>query len=373
MNIHQKFYRGDPLTYFVRSKLNLTPSKATLLIVLVLNLPVIILATIFDLWTDSNGVTGLLHDYAWWGEQFLGVSATIFFFFWLPNGIYDVINGLVSNNVIQAPGQVDDEDDRFQDFIIRFAKNYSSWLLILLVFCSVTLLMVFAVIPEHKTFNAWLTENGVIFWYHELFWYIIFLIGGMTVVKVLMILYWFNRLFREFEADVKVLHPDKAGGLSPLGNFSVKIGYMIGIFGFTAVLVIWSHAAYMLGNDKLSFSAQPGLISLLIVYMILAPIVFFAPIGSAHSAMKKARHEFIFTISNQFENDFKKIEWLLSKDSDDLKKGLEKIEQIQKIHNMATRFPIWPFNTASIVRFFSSVFLPILIGLAPTIFDKIFP
>jgi hypothetical protein len=100
--------------------------------------------------------------------------------------------------------------------------------------------------------------------------------------------------------------------------------------------------------------------------------VFFAPIGSAHSAMKKARHEFIFTLSNQFEKDFKEIQWLLRKDSDELKKGLEKLEHIQKIHNMASRFPIWPFNTASIVRFFSSVFSPILIGLAPTIIAKIF-
>ena len=103
------------------------------------------------------------------------------------------------------------------------------------------------------------------------------------------------------------------------------------------------------------------------MYLILAPIVFFAPIGSAHSAMQKARHDFVIAISDQFEKDFSEVQRFLDKDSDELKRKLDKIEYLQKVHNMATRFPVWPFNTESLVRFFSSVFLPVVVGMIPSI------
>ena len=114
--------------------------------------------------------------------------------------------------------------------------------------------MWFGIIPEQRNFISWQTANNIVFWYHELFWYIAFSIGAVALLKVSITLYWFNRIFVEFKADVRVLHPDMAGGLSPLGNFSVKIGYMIGIFGFTFVMVIWSQSAYLIKNWDFSTS-----------------------------------------------------------------------------------------------------------------------
>jgi hypothetical protein len=365
--MNSQLYAGDPLTNWMRGKLRWSPGKATITIFLLLNIPVIILASVYNLWETSNGTTGLLQDLAWWGYQFTGVPATLYFFFWMPDGILDVLNGLKINKVIQLHRQANNDEDKYQQFINRFAKVYSSRKWVILAFCCVTLAMVFAVIPEQRNFVSWQTANNVVFWYHEFFWYVSFLIGGVALIKVLLTLYWFNRIFVEFKVDIRVLHPDMAGGLSPLGNFSVKIGYMIGIFGFTSVMVIWSQSAYLVKNGSLSLAITPAIISSIFVYLMLAPIVFFAPIGSAHSAMKRARHDFIIAISDQFENDFEKIQLLLDKDSDELKKVLDKIEHLQQVHNMAARFPVWPFNTASLIRFFSSVFLPVVVGIIPSI------
>jgi low affinity Fe/Cu permease len=285
----------------------------------------------------------------------------------MPEIVCDVLIGLKNNKVIITKPKSKKEDDKYNEFITRFAKTYSSPIWGAIAFAGVLLFMVFAAIPEHRLFTGWQTSNNVVFAYHEVFWFLIFLVGAMAIVKTILAIYWFNKLFREFQADVRVLHPDGAGGLSPLGNFSVKIGYMIGLLGFLVTIVIWTQSTYLLSNRTFSFNANPAIISLAFAYLVLAPIVFFAPIGSAHSAMRKAKNDFIIAISDQFENDFEKLQSLLNKNGAELKEALEKIEHLQKIHSMVTRFPIWPFNTASLVRFFSSVFSPIILSLLPSL------
>lgn len=361
------FYKADPLTKLIREKLRLSLAKATIIICAILNAPIITLAFIYNIWAGKSGATGLLNDYGWWVYQLIGVPAIVFFFLGMPDIVYDVLIGLKNNKVIEVKKKNNKEDKKYNNFIVRFAEAYNSPIWGGISIIGVLIFMIFAAIPEHKLFTGWQTTNNIVFAYHEIFWFLIFLVAGMAIVKTILSIYWFNKLFREFHADVRVLHPDGAGGLSPLGNFSVKIGYMIGILGFLATVVIWAQSTYLLANKEFSLLVNPAIITLAFAYLILAPIVFFAPIGSAHSAMRKAKNDFIIAISDQFENDFARLQFLLNKDGTELKDALEKIEHLQKIHGMVSRFPIWPFNTASLIRFFSSVFSPIILSILPSI------
>lgn len=360
------FYKSDPLTNLVRKILGLSPGNAAITISLILNVPIIALSFIYDIWTIKNNV-GLSNDYGWWVYQIIGVPATLYFFFWMPDGIYDVFNGLRNNKVIINENLRTRSEKKYYEFINEYSQILSSKFWVLIAFCIVTLLMIFAVIPEQKKFVGWLTVNNVVFIYHAFFWYIIFLIGSLMLIKILVTLYWFNLLFKNFEVDVRVLHPDKSGGLSPLSNFSLKIGYMIGIFGLTTITTIWSQSSYLTPGKVFSLYTSPATISLGVAYILIAPLVFFAPIGSAHSAMKKAKNDYIISISDQFKRDFTNIQLLLNKDSKNLKSSLEKIEYLQKIHEMASKFPVWPFNTSSIIIFFSSVFSPFILSILPSI------
>ena len=74
------FYKSDPLTYLVRKVLGLSPQKTAITISLILNIPIIVLGFIYDIWVEKDSV-GLLNDYAWWVYQIIGVPATLYFFF----------------------------------------------------------------------------------------------------------------------------------------------------------------------------------------------------------------------------------------------------------------------------------------------------
>lgn len=366
-NLRFLFYKADPFTRLVREKISLSPGNATIIISAILNTPIILLAFVYNIWIGESGATGLLNDYGWWIYQLIGVPAMLFFFLGMPDRVYDVLIGLKNNRVIEPKKKNRKEDKKFNEFITRFAQAYAMPIWGGIAIIVVFLFMLFAAIPEHRLFTGWQTKNNIIFIYHEIFWFLIFLMAAMAIVKTILAIFWFNKLFREFQADVRVLHPDGAGGLSPLGNFSVKIGYMIGLLGFLVIVVIWSQSTYLLADKNFSLLVNPAIITLAFAYLVLAPIVFFAPIGSAHSAMKKAKNDFIISISDQFENDFERLQFLLNKDGVELKEALEKIEHLQKIHGMVLRFPIWPFNTASLVRFFSSVFSPIILSVLPSL------
>jgi len=358
------FTSGDPLTFLLRGCFELKPWVITLATVFLLNTPIIVVAFIDNLWLSTPSRIGLLHDYNWWILQATTVSTTLFYFFALPDSILSVIEGLRNNRAIVIPKN--DDDHALDHFIDRFDRIYSHWGWVVLSLVLIAGFVVLFMVPEHKQFKNWPTSGPLIFWYTIFFWGLVSFLGLLGIIRVLIAIAWFNRLFWQYRIALRVLHPDGAGGLSPLGQFSVRIGYLIGIYGLAAVSTTLSES-YVMTRHFSGPMVTGGLVPLLLVYLILAPVVFFAPIGAARSAMKAAKSEFLLQIAEQFEIDTAKVQSLLSADSEELKKSLEKLEQLQRIHDIATRFPVWPFNTENLVRFFSSVFSPFVLGVISVI------
>lgn len=368
------FMRADPLTSLLIGRLHLRPWLVTLGVSLVLNIPILVVATISDLWFGTAGRIGLLQDYGWWVFQLSSVPGSVLFFFWMSQGIRDVLDGLQENRVIGAPIAQEVPDvgfKSFSDFERRFYRSYSHWAWLLL--CGVAAVaFIVLVVPVHRTYNNWVSANVFAFWYIELFWALLCFMACLLVIRCGIVIVWLNRLFRGFDIDVRILHSDGAGGLAPLGSFSVKIGYLIGVYGLAVVAATLTQSYLVTGRFS-GLTPNLPLILVFFAYLIASPIAFFAPIGSAHTAMRKAKHSFILQVSEQFEADFARMRSLLSSDAEELEKGIKKVKQLREIHEMTTRFPVWPFNIESLVRFFSSILSPFVLALVPTIIDLLIP
>ena len=359
------FTTGDPLPALLRGRLRLSPWLGTIVGGLIINLPIMVLASLNNLWLDRDDLVGLSNDFGWWSLQLTLMPATLFFFLWTPDGIRGVLQGLTANRVIIIPESADATSDPFSKFIARFDQSYShrTWIVASLI---VALIFVGLLVPVHRGFKNWAVLNDLAFWYTEFFWFVMTYLVCLLVIRAAIVALWFNRLFHEFRISVKPLHRDGAGGLGPLGRFSVKVGYLIGIYGI-AIAVIALTQSYLITRQFGSLVLTTPIVITLVAYLILSPLAFFAPISTAHVAMEKARREILTRIAEQLESDLAKVQTTLTLDAAELKTNLDKIEQLQRAHNLVAHFPVWPFNTGTLVRFFSSVLSPIAIAAAPTI------
>jgi hypothetical protein len=367
---NQYFVSGDPFTWLLKKRLRLRAMAIAFGGTILLQAPIAVVGLIDDLWVSTPNRVGLLGDYSWWIALVTFVPAIIYSFFWLPDGIGSVIVGLASNRAIGLHKEGKDDKTASDDFINGFNSDYSNWIWALLSLVIMACFVFFLMLPEQRGFATWQTSGEFVFWYTIAFWGLLFFLGLLAVIRVVIVIIWFNRLFRQLNIDVRVLHPDGAGGLSPLGEFSVRIGYLIGLFGVSAVSVSLTQS-YRLTLQFSGPMLSSALVILIVVYALLAPIVFFAPIGAARFAMKAAKYGFILQIADQFEIETTKIQSLLGSDSDEIRKRLEKIEQLQKIHDIANRFPVWPFNVQSIIRFFSAVSSPFVLAIISIVIDLV--
>ncbi|HLO32299.1 MAG TPA: hypothetical protein VK249_24325, partial [Anaerolineales bacterium] len=184
--------------------------------------------------------------------------------------------------------------------------------------------------------------------------YVLLIVPTTYVVIVCILRFIVNaRVFKQLLRGVKLhpLHPDNAGGLHPLGSYALKSTYPLALAGsIVALAVYWSIAQ---GEPFVYFYFAA------LAYVILAPLLFFAPLASAHSAMLGAKNDLKKKISKQFNEDYSSAYNEISGSARGLKDNLEKLEQLQKLYKIADSFPVWPFDMRTIRQFVLTMFSPI--------------
>jgi hypothetical protein len=160
------------------------------------------------------------------------------------------------------------------------------------------------------------------------------------------------------------MHPDGAGGLAPLGHFVSSLGYFLFMLGLAySVRIIQQNVVEISGMDDVVTVVG------LVLYLLLAPLIFFLPLQSARGAMIASRNNLLMDVSKEFDATFSEIHQLRSEKAETLEPLLKRQRQIEEMHKTIEKFPVWPFNLANIRNFFSLVLFPILPALISIVID----
>jgi hypothetical protein len=366
----QLFYKADLLTFGIKKRLNISPLTAMILLYLFFNMVLLISAIHDNIVFSTVTRVGLLNDFGWWIISTLGFNATFYTFLWLPDGIVGTISGLIQNKTIGLPSSHKDGKEALDIYVRKFFKSYSNplWYII----PSITAIpLLISIVPSHRKFIIWETASSFSFWF-VIFLYMLFFFLFMTLlIRTVVAIVWFNKLFKDFDVDVRVLHPDHAGGLAPLSRFSTAIVYTIAIIAIANVFGDISEAV-VTSKAYIDVVRQLYVLTFYIIYSIFSSLVFFAPLYVAHVAMKKAKNEFITEISDQFEIEISRTQNLLGGDNTKLKNSLSKLEELQKLHIIASKFPVWPYNTGNLAKFFGAIVSPFLITFISIVIEQFF-
>lgn len=273
----------------------------------------------------------------------------------------------------------DEEKEKYSEFIKRVNGEFNKPLLPLFFLLLTIFLSCFY---YYRILNAephlsWISSGEILqsilktksgFTYLGLYSAVIqtFLIyWTFNVVWRSFILSWgLHLFFNEYKFSVKVepLHSDGCCGLKKIGDVGTIFNGILFLLGIYLSLKVIDKILI----QNLPLDSNIGNPIFLGCYAVLAPALFFLPLGAAHKRMKSQKEEFLKPITTKLSKLIQQVE---------TESSLENYEEITKLDDLLKKLnkkiSVWPFNFRSLEAFFGTVVIPILPIILPFIFKLV--
>lgn len=170
----------------------------------------------------------------------------------------------------------------------------------------------------------------------------------LIVYKSGITVWGLHRLLALYRLKIQPMHPDRCGGLKPLGTLSVAVSNFLGVvMVFISLLVFFD-----------PFARQLIIYPILFVgFYALAPFLMFFSLSKASGQMRSTKAESLRRLANTFDWYYRKLESSGKDGHYDLKTA-EEIGKIYQLYGIVEKMPVWPFDMHSVVRFFTTITLP---------------
>ena len=356
-----KLENFDPLAKVVKGKLRWSPFRFAMF---VFSLNVVLdfggaLAT-HALLTKS-GHPGLLQDASALFVDFVQMPLISGYYIWSLQATKKLLEDFDESEVF-----VDKRSYRANvDFVSRIAQAKWVFGVAVIIAMTLTILWLGAFLNWFPPLmgDGWLYNSRVLPWLRVPMWFVVTygLIFGLYNVGITI--FALRRFFRNQTIHLAPWHPDKCGGLSSISRYSISLSYAIAIVGMMAsILTISAIRTHTWGNARLLWLGD-------MVYLILAPSLFFLPLGTAHTAMKSAKSELLSFLAKRIEAQYEELIKAEDIDGTVLAGKINRLEQLNKVYKITEEFPIWPFDVSSLRRFFAVTGAPVVPALFSLLID----
>ncbi|MBU7046363.1 MAG: hypothetical protein HXS54_07980 [Theionarchaea archaeon] len=179
----------------------------------------------------------------------------------------------------------------------------------------------------------------------------------IILYKSILLIHFLRKLNKAFDFQVNPLHPDKSGGLKPLGDFCIAINYILFIF-FIAIIAFYAFPQ----SEELSSVMYFGLPS----YIFFATFLFVYPLWPVHDSMKEQKYEILGKLKEKLGPDFEEALDVLAER--DMYESLKtpRVLKPERIYETANIMWVWPFNVSGLLLFFAAASIPVLSVIAIT-------
>ena len=182
----------------------------------------------------------------------------------------------------------------------------------------------------------------------------------IILYKSILLIYFLRKLHKTFDFQVNPLHPDKSGGLKPLGDFCIAINYILFIF-FIAIIAYFAFPP----REELDMGLYFGVPS----YIFFATFLFVYPLWPVHDSMKKQKYEILGKLKEKLGPEYwEPLENLAEKD---MYESLQTsgILKPERIYEIADIMRVWPFDVSGLLLFVAAASIPALSVIAITYGD----
>ena len=155
--------------------------------------------------------------------------------------------------------------------------------------------------------------------------------------------------------DIRMLpfHPDKCGGLRPVGRLALRNQYGLSVMGINVALFALTSMLYLAAPPALY-----GLVGLAVVsYAIVGPVLFLGPLLPFRAGMIRTKSELMSEVAHRLRIELSRVRAELAagpitRDDEEL------IDRLRKIGAVIDELPVWPFDAGILRRFLTAYVIP---------------
>lgn len=252
-------------------------------------------------------------------------------------------------NIILSKHSEKDMEDKIK-FLDKFEKNLNSKVGVICgVICVCIFLWGVAYAPDIRPFSGDLLSK--IDWLYLLAFgmYLLFFgfslyIGGMILYRIYVTAKYIRKISQEFDLIVQILHPDKCGGLKPIGDLCLSNSFILIVMGINFAIAI----AISIGRQYL-FAYVFGFL-IVIAFSILA---FIWPVYYVHKKMLKEKIKKLEILDRIVSDQIPVINKPVKMELSEINK-IKEYEVLQDQYREVEEFETWPFDTSIWRKFITS-------------------
>jgi hypothetical protein len=179
------------------------------------------------------------------------------------------------------------------------------------------------------------------------------------VIRTIYFSVFLADIVRNGRINMMPFHPDKAGGLRPVGTLGLRNQYGLTVFGLNIVTFALTTVLYL--------GKPPALLVLVaaacIAYVITGPVVFIGPLLPFRGGMLRMKAELMSEVAERLRVELQRLRAHL-RAGPIPQQDEELIDRLRKIGAVIDELPVWPFDAGTLRRFVTAYLVPVAGALA---------
>jgi len=341
--IRIEFYRLDLVLRFWRNGLRLNWWRAMVVWVILWLVDTAFYAYVAGLFSSTPNVIGFLDDLS--GSVLVALwcgAVLVAYYVWCGGAFESLIWKLLRNSSLRSVSQFDSAARPLDGYLLAVTKLERLWnhpLAVLgpLVVAVAWTLFVFRPMADNWPRIWWNVTSYRNYYFVKMgvVTFIVLRVVAMEVLGVVSLRYLVTHNVLSFQP----FHPDRAGGLLPIGQYRLALVY--GLAGLSAFFVF----------TAFGHTLNVGDIAIYALMILALPLFFFVPLSFIHSFMKSEKSKLIAPVAQAEEVKLREMKTMNQFDIEEQAKDLDTLNRL--MHELQG-LPEWPVDASVLRRFLSS-------------------
>ena len=185
---------------------------------------------------------------------------------------------------------------------------------------------------------------------------------GLLAWRFGVVAWFIARLGEQLDLRVQPRHPDRSGGLKPLGDLCLTNAFLLLVPA--SLLSAWIVAGTQSGLEGYAILWSGLFKKGLVLCSVAAAFLFFRPLYHIHWQMQKQRQG-IQSDLDELSGKIEEIALKLRAEADTLApdegaRRLDELKFLEKVYQESSQAPTWPFDWNIVLKFVTAEAIPVL-------------